>query len=146
MNWPSSSLNRTVFVPAKPVPVITTEVPTGPLVGLKDAIAGQPVALTVKLDELVAVPFLVVTEIGPVPAPDGTVAITSLSFRRSNWALTPLNLTLETSLNPDPEIVTSAPTQAVEGLKESIEGAGWAAAGGPTSATSNVTTKTARVR
>lgn len=33
----------TDVAPEKPVPVITTEVPTGPLVGLNDAIAGHPV-------------------------------------------------------------------------------------------------------
>jgi hypothetical protein len=139
-------LNRTAVVPESPLPVITTEVPTGPLVGLKDAIAGHPRVLTVKLDELVAVPCLVVTEIGPLLAPVGTLATTFLSFSRSNSALTPLKATLVTSLNPEPEIVTSALTHAVEGLNESIVGLGWASAGEPPSVTSIAATRPARLR
>lgn len=146
VNRASLSLNRTAVVPENPLPVITTEVPAGPLVGLKDAIAGHPTVLTVKLDELVAVPCLVVTEIGPLLAPEGTWATTSLSFFRSNWAVTPLNVTLVTSLKPEPEIVTSARTHAVEGLNESIVGVGWAPAGGPTSVTSSATTAPATTR
>ena len=34
------SLNRTLLVPGKFVPLITTAVPTGPLVGLKEMIVG----------------------------------------------------------------------------------------------------------
>ena len=67
-------LNLTDVAPVRFVPVITTEAPTGPLVGAKLVIVGAPVA-TVKLLALVAVPPGVVTEIGPVVAPAGTVAV-----------------------------------------------------------------------
>jgi hypothetical protein len=67
-------LNLTDVAPVRFVPVIATEVPTGPLVGAKLVIVGPPVA-TVKLLALVAVPAGVVTEIGPVVAPLGTVAV-----------------------------------------------------------------------
>ena len=52
------------------VPLICTLVPTGPLVGVKLVIVGA----TVKLLALLAVPPGVVTAIGPVVAPEGTVA------------------------------------------------------------------------
>jgi hypothetical protein len=66
-------LNVTAVAPVKFVPVITTEVPTGPLVGTKLVIVGA--GATVKLLALVTVPLSVVTEIGPVVAPAGTVAV-----------------------------------------------------------------------
>jgi hypothetical protein len=55
--------------------VIATEVPTGPLLGLKLEMLGAPPPLpvTVKSALLVPVPFGVCTEIGPVVAPLGTV-------------------------------------------------------------------------
>ena len=134
------------MVPAKPLPVITTEVPTGPLVGVNEAIAGQPTVLTVKLDELVAVPSGVVTEMGPLLAPDGTRATISFALVRLKTELTPLNVTALTSLKPEPEIVTSAPMQAVEGLNESIVGAGAALADGPTTMTSSAVTRIAPAR
>ena len=133
-------------MPVKPLPVITTVVPTGPLVGLKEAMAGHPTVLTVKLDELVAVPSGVVTVIGPLLAPFGTRATTSVAFLRSKGAETPLKATLETSLNPEPVIVTSAPAHAVDGLNESIVGAGAAFAEGATSITSMAITRIERLR
>ncbi len=66
-------LNVTDVAPMRFVPVITTLVPTGPLVGEKPAIVGEPI--TVKLLALVAVPPGVVAAIGPVVAPVGTVAV-----------------------------------------------------------------------
>ena len=66
-------LKATDVAPVRLVPVITTLVPTGPLVGLKLVIVGEP--MTVKLLALVAVPPGVVTEIVPVVAPAGTVAV-----------------------------------------------------------------------
>ena len=65
--------NLTEVVPVKFVPVITTLVPTGPLVGEKPAIVGA--AITVKLLAVLAVPPGVVTAIGPVVAPEGTGAV-----------------------------------------------------------------------
>ena len=65
--------NVTEVAPVRFVPVMTTLVPTGPLVGLKLVIVGEPT--TVKLLALVAVPPGVVTAIGPVVAPLGTVAV-----------------------------------------------------------------------
>jgi hypothetical protein len=53
------------------VPVIVTAAPTGPLAGVKLAIVGAET--TVNGPPLVADPPGVVTVIGPVVAPDGTV-------------------------------------------------------------------------
>jgi hypothetical protein len=56
-------------------PLISTSVPTGPLVGEKDEIVGDPLGVTVKLLALVADPFPFVTVMAPVVAPAGTVAV-----------------------------------------------------------------------
>ena len=61
------------------VPLITTVVPTGPLVGVKDEIVGLLGGVTSKLVELVAVPPAVITAIGPDVALLGTVAVISAS-------------------------------------------------------------------
>ena len=69
-------LNLTAVAPVKAVPVITTFVPTGPLVGEKLVmLEGAGGVVTVKFVELVPVPAEVVTLIGPVVAPAGTVAV-----------------------------------------------------------------------
>src|SRR5439155_5410873 len=86
-------LNFTDVAPVRFVPVITTLVPTGPLVGEKLVIVGAG-AVTVKLLALVAVPPGVVTEIAPVVAPAGTVAVTCVAeFTVNVVALVPLNFT-----------------------------------------------------
>ena len=80
--WVAESTVKVADVPLKPtsvapvrfVPVIVTDVPTGPLVGAKLVIAAAG-AVTVKLAVLVAVPPGVVTLSVPVVAPVGTVAV-----------------------------------------------------------------------
>lgn len=64
-------LKVTVVVPVKFRPVKMISLPTGPLVGLKLDRVGP----TVKLVVVVAVPRGVPTEIGPVVAPKGTMAV-----------------------------------------------------------------------
>jgi hypothetical protein len=66
-------LKATLLVPVKLLPVIVTVAPTGPLVGLKPLIVGG--LITVKLEPLVVLPPGVVTVIGPLVAPVGTVAV-----------------------------------------------------------------------
>ena len=66
-------LNVTAVAPVKFVPLIVTLIPTGPLAGVKLVIVG-PLAVTVNAVALVAVPPGVVTLIGPLVAPAGTVA------------------------------------------------------------------------
>ena len=74
VNEAETPLNFTAVAPVKAVPAMVTTVPTGPLVGVKDEIVGA--GMTVKLEALVAVPPGVVTVMGPVVAPAGTVAVT----------------------------------------------------------------------
>ena len=68
-------LKETDVVPLKFVPLITTLVPDGPLVGENDVIVGDPAGVTVKSLALVTVPVAVMTEMGPVVAPAGTTAV-----------------------------------------------------------------------
>jgi hypothetical protein len=120
-------LKRTAVAPVKFVPLIRTEVPTGPLVGLNDVIVGAPVVVTVKFVELVAVPSGLVTEIGPVVAPAGTVAVIFCGLSIVNVADVPLKVTLVTlgslPLKFWPWIVTEVPTGPLVGEKELIAGA-----------------------
>ena len=68
-------LNRTAVVLSKFVPVMTTAVPTGPVMGLNEVTVGTVLNVTVKLVRLVAVPIPVVTAIRPVVASGGTIAV-----------------------------------------------------------------------
>ena len=71
-------------VPLKFVPVVTTEVPIGPLVGVKDVIVGAGTCVTLKSVELVAVPSAFVTWIGPSVPLLGTVAVIVVSLTTVN--------------------------------------------------------------
>ncbi len=66
-------MNVTLVAPVKLVPVRTTEVPTAPEVGVNEPTHGA--VNTEKTPELVPVPRALVTEMTPVLAPDGTVAV-----------------------------------------------------------------------
>jgi hypothetical protein len=119
--------NVTAVAPVKFVPVMTTLVPTGPLVGLKFVMVGG--GMTVKLVALVAVPPGVVTAIGPVVAPAGTVAV--ICVERSTLkvaALTPLKVTEVAPVKFVPVITTLSPVPPLVGEKLEIVGAGIAAA------------------
>ncbi len=63
-------LNATFVVCFSPVPLIVTNVPTGPLGGVNEVVVG----VTSKVRELVSVVDPVLTVTGPVSAADGTVA------------------------------------------------------------------------
>ena len=67
-------------VPLKFVPVILTDVPTGPKVGVNEVIVGAGTGVTVKLVALVACPAAVYTWIGPVVAPAGTTAVAPVAL------------------------------------------------------------------
>jgi hypothetical protein len=108
--------------PEKPLPLIVTLVPTGPLGGEKLVIDGA--VITVKLDALVVVPPGVVTEIAPVVAVAGTVAVICESLVPVIAADTPLNFTAVAPVNAFPVIVTVAPTRPLAGAKLLIDGFG----------------------
>ncbi len=110
-------LNFTLVAPLKFVPVSVTLVPTGPLVGETAVIAGAA-TLTVKLLADVAVPCGVTTEIFPVTAVLGTVAVTLVAPTTANVvAATP---PIETDVAPVkfvPVTEIEVPTAPLAGLK-----------------------------
>ena len=119
-------LNVTVLVPCvapKFVPVIVTDVPTAPDVGLRLVIVG--VASTVKLDPLLATPPTVTTTF-PVVAPAGTGTTMLVALQLVIVvAVVPLNATvLVPCVEPKfvPVIVTDAPTAPDVGLRLVIVG------------------------
>lgn len=114
----------TLLTPVKPLPVIVTAVPTLPLVGVNDEIFGAGVwVVTVKLVLLVPVPLPVVTAIGPVLAPLGTVALIVVSETNENAALTPWKVTLLAPVKPEPLILTIVPIGPFAGVKVETVGA-----------------------
>ena len=125
--------NETAVAPVKLVPLILTDVPIGPLVGLNDEIVGAPVVVTVKFAGLVAVPSGLMTAIGPVVAPAGTVAVSFCGLSIVNVADAPSKVTLVTSgpLKLLPWIVTEVPTDPLAGENEPIVGAAAKAASDP---------------
>jgi len=116
-------LNCTLVALARFVPWIVTFVPAPPLAGVKLVIVGEDDTVTVKFVELVAVPPGVVTEIGPVVAADGTVAMICVS-ELVKVALVPLNFTADAAVKFIPAIVTEVPTGPLVGVKPLIVGGG----------------------
>lgn len=116
--------NCTCVAPVKRMPVTVTDVPLMPLVGVKLSMRG-PVVSTVYVDALVAVPDCVVTEIEPVTAPAGTVAVICVSLSALNPALTLFeNFTELTKRKFIPVTTTWLPTTPIEGLNPLMVGAG----------------------
>src|SRR2546427_5312614 len=111
----------TLVVAVKPLPVMVTIVPTGPLVGVKDVITGTTV--TTKLDELVPVPAGFVTWIAPVVAVAGTVAVICVSEFTVKLAAVPAKLTPVVPVKPVPVMVTTVvPAGPFVGVNEVMEG------------------------
>ena len=83
----ATPLNETAVAPVKFAPVIVTPVPARPKVGAKETMEGAKT--TVKLAALVALPSSVVTAMGPVVAPAGTVVVTVPELLTVNVAAAP---------------------------------------------------------
>ncbi len=96
----------TTVAPVRLLPVMTTLVPTGPLVGEKLEITG----VTRKLTLLESVALGVFTWTLPVVAPVGTVVVISELETTVNVAAVPLNVTLVAPVSFVPRILTAAPT------------------------------------
>src|SRR2546425_4776074 len=82
--------------------------------------------VTVKFVVLVAVPPRVVTLMGPVVAPEGTIAVIVVVVAAVTVAGTPLNVTsflLASGSKLVPVIVTAAPDSPLEGLNPVMVGA-----------------------
>jgi hypothetical protein len=107
-------------VPLKFVPVIVTDVPTGPNSGVNEVIVG---AFTVKLVALVRCPATVYTWIGPVVAPAGTTAVTEVALEVVGVTrLEVLKRTWVGAVVKVPLIVTVEPTKPLAGEKVGTPG------------------------
>jgi hypothetical protein len=99
--------NETAVAPVKFVPVIVTPVPTAPIAGAKEVMAG----VTVKRVVVTIAPLPgVVTVMGPVVAPAGTVVVIVPEGLTVKVAATPLNETAVAPVKAVPVIVTPVPT------------------------------------
>ncbi len=119
----SVPLNLTMLlagVALKFVPEMVMVAPIAPLSGLKPEMVGD--GSTVKLPALEMVTLLVVTVIGPVPAPTGTVVVMLVALELVTIAGTPLNVTLGVPVKFVPVMVTVAPTAPLVGLKAAMVG------------------------
>ena len=116
----------TVVAPVKFVPVRMTEEPTGPDTGAKEVIVGaDTTTVKVKLPVEVALPPGVVTEIVPLLAPAGTVAViwVALSTVKAEAAV-PWKDTAVAPVKFVPVRTTEVPTGPEAGAKEATVGAG----------------------
>src|SRR5512132_2335128 len=104
------------------VPLTVTTVPTGPLVGEKDEIVGLAPLVTLNASALDTDPAGVVTEILPVDAPAGTVAVIFVEEFTVNIADVPANFTAVAPMKFVPLTVTTVPTGPLVGEKDEIVG------------------------
>jgi hypothetical protein len=111
--------NLTAVAPEKPVPVIVTELPHGPLSGSNDVIPRVP---TVKFVVLWFVPFGVVTRIGPVDALFGTIAVIRLGLSTVKVADPLPNFTEVAPVRLFPLIWTDVPGEPLVGENDVISG------------------------
>ena len=102
--------NVTFVVCVRLRPEIVTNVPTGPLVGVKLLIWGSSRNCLL----LASVPPGVVTLMGPVVAPFGTFAVRNVSEETVKLAAVPLNETFVVPLKPWPRIPIVVPTLATD--------------------------------
>jgi hypothetical protein len=114
--------NWTLVALPKLPPLTVTLVPGPPLVGKNEVTTGAMNAVTVKLDELVAVPAEVKTVIGPLAAKPGTVAITWFGPSVVKAALTPPKATLVVPPRLTPEIVTCVVGGPLVGVNDAMTG------------------------
>jgi len=120
--WAAVALNVTADAPHRFVPVIVTAVPTGPLVGLKELMDAATLPVTVKFAALLTMTASApVTEIFPVAAPPGTVAVIFNEEFTVYEAAVPLNATAVAPVKFVPLIVTEVPTGPHDGVNEEIE-------------------------
>jgi hypothetical protein len=105
----AAPLNATAVVFERFEPLIVTDVPATPLAGEKLAMDGGGPIVTVKLVALVAVPAGVVTLMGPLDAPEGTLAAICVAEMTVKRAPTPANFTAVAPLKSVPVMVTVVP-------------------------------------
>lgn len=103
--------NVTAVAPVRPVPVIVTSVPTGPLSGEKAVTTG----VTLKVWTVVRVPLGVLTVILPVFAAEGMTAVISELETTLKVDATPSNFTEVVPVRFVPKMVIVDPTTPEEG-------------------------------
>ena len=114
-------MNFTFVASVKLAPVITTLVPTGPVVGVKLVIVGGKPITNVVTE--VAVPVGAITVMGPVVVPAATVAVSCVAeITLKLVAAVPLNLTAVVPVKFDPSTVTTVPVGPPVGVKALIVG------------------------
>jgi hypothetical protein len=97
----------------KLVPVMITDAPVAPLMGLIPIIVGEARTLKPDLDTLTP---LVVISMGPSEAPVGTVAIIVVGEERVTLVdVTPLNFTITGAVKLVPVMIIVAPTAPLIG-------------------------------
>lgn len=112
-------LNRTTLLALKPIPLIFTTLPVGPLDG-ENAVM---LSVTVKFEPLVTVPWGVTTWTLPVLAPSGTTAFTCVldtGLTVGDGRL--LNRTTLAPFRFVPLIVTVVPVRPLAGVNDEIVG------------------------
>ena len=107
-------------VEPKLVPVMVTEVPTGPDMGDRAVMPGD----TLKDAPLLFIP-LALTTMFPVVAPEGTGTTMAVGDQDSGEAVTPLNVTVPAPWAPKftPEIITGEAIGPEKGLMSVMTGA-----------------------
>src|SRR6266568_4179458 len=95
---------------------MVTVLPRMPVVGEKEVITGT----SVKICVLVTLVVDFVTEIGPLTAPFGTVAVICVSEATVNGAEVPLKATAVAPVKLLPVMVTDVPTGPVVGVNDKI--------------------------
>ncbi|HMI52156.1 MAG TPA: hypothetical protein VK525_11625 [Candidatus Saccharimonadales bacterium] len=121
VNVAAVPLKETVVAPARLVPVIVTLAPTTPLVGAKLVIVGAA-AVTVKVPAELVAPLGVVSEIFPVVAPAGTVAVICVALLTTKVEEVPLNVSEVVPAKFVPVTTTLVPAVPDCGAKELIVG------------------------
>ena len=110
---------------SKFVPVMDTAVPGVPMLGVKLVMVGTPEPVEIlKFEPLETEPAGLVTLIGPVVAPAGTVTTSCVAEAETMLAAVPLNCTVfceAMALNAVPLRVTVAPATPLCGVNEIIE-------------------------
>jgi hypothetical protein len=119
-----SPLTVTPVAPVNPVPVRVTVLRTHPLEGENEVMAGAG-GVTVKLPALVPVPETVVTEMDPVAAVAGTVAVICVAELTVKVAVVPPKLTDDAPVKLVPVMTTDVPGGPLVGANPLIVGAGW---------------------
>jgi hypothetical protein len=114
-------LKVTLVAPLNLVPMTSILVPAGPLVAANELISGAE-GVKVNGSVPVPVPLGVVTEIGPLAAPAGTVAWSSESESTLKLAAAPLNVTPVASVKFAPVMSTLVPAAPFAGVNDLTTG------------------------